>query len=89
MHLIYLIPPSPKGRITCLGTQVPFSFRDVSKRCSHSFFLTKVVFVQVQNPSFTISSQVSGTVSKGKVAEFGSSIVTWQQLLHSHVKLKL
>lgn len=88
IHLIYLIPPSPKGRIICLGTKVPFSFRDGSKRFSYSFLLTKVVFVQVKNPFYTISSQASGTVSKCKVAaEFVSSIATWQQLLHSHMKL--
>lgn len=65
---------------------MPFSFRDGSKIFSNSFLLTKVVFVQVQNPFFAIFSRASGTVSTCKVAaEFGSSTVTWQQLLHSHI----
>lgn len=79
MQLIYLVSPAPKSRRTCLGTKMPFSFRDSSKNVSYSFLLTKVVFFRVQNLFFAICSQASGTVFKSKAAaESGPSIVIGQ-----------
>lgn len=80
MQLIYAVPPAPKSISIRLGTKVPFSFRDSSKKFSYSFLQTKVIFAEVQNPFFAICSLASWTVFKSKVAaESRRSIVIRQQ----------